>query len=132
MKKYHFHPDNLIIITNENKVYIEKPSLAKFDLQKDVVYPIENSTEFQYIVGYGTRNFNKGDMISFSDQLRTDLDEIIDNIDVLIQRKQKREIVDNSVWEIPEDMRIYTPTTTTVEPEIETTTTTTTEAPNVN
>lgn len=132
MKKYHYHPDNIIIITNEDKVYIEKPSLAKFDLQKDIIYPIESSTEFQYIMGYGTRNFNMGDMISFSDQPRTDLDEIINNVDLLIQRKQKREIVDNSVWEIPEDMRVYTPTTTTIEPEIETTTTTTTEAPNVN
>ena len=123
MKRYHFHPDKLVIITNENKIYIEKPSLAKFDLQKDIVYPIENSTEFEYIVGYGTRNFNKGDMISFSDEQRPELDEIINNIDVLIQRKQKREIVDNSVWEIPEDMKVYTPattttTTTTIEPEV--------------
>ena len=84
MKRYHFHPDKLVIITNENKIYIEKPSLAKFDLQKDIVYPIENSTEFEYIMGYGTRNFNKGDMISFSDEQRPELDEIINNIDVLI------------------------------------------------
>ena len=131
MKRYHFHPDKLVIITNENKTYIEKPSLAKFDLQKDIVYPIENSTEFEYIMGYGTRNFNKGDMISFSDEQRPELDEIINGIDVLIQRKQKREIVDNSVWEIPEDMRVYTPPTTTLPPE-ETTTTIEPESPNVN
>lgn len=105
MKKYHYHPDNIIIITNENKVYIEKISFAKFDFQKNVICPIENSTEFQYIVGYGTRNFNKGDMISFNDQARPDLDEIIENIDVLIERKQKRGIVDDSIWEIPEDMK---------------------------
>lgn len=130
MKKYHFHPDNLIIITNENKIYIEKPFLAKFDAQKDIIYPIENSTEFHYIMDYGTRNFNKGDMISFSDSPRSELDFFIENIDLLLQRQKIRGEDNQSVWEIPEDMKVYTPTTTT-------TTTTTTlppepEVPNVN
>ena len=132
MKKYHYHPDDIIIITNEDKVYIEKPSLAKFDLRKDVIYPIENSTEFQYILGYGTKNFNKNDMISFSDEARLDLDELINNVEELIKRKKVRENIDMSLWQIPEDMKTYTPPTTTT-----TTTTTTTlppepEVPNVN
>ena len=130
MKKYHFHPDNLIIITNENKIYIEKPFFAKFDAQKDIVYPIENSTEFQYIMDYGTRNFNKGDMISFNDSPRPELDFFIENIDLLLQRQKVRGEENQSLWEIPEDMRVYTPpttTTTTSYPDI-----TTTEVPNVN
>ena len=130
MKKYHFHPDNLIIITNENKIYIEKPFLAKFDAQKDIVYPIENSTEFQYVMNYGTKNFNKGDMISFNDSIRPELDFFIENIDLLLQRQKVRGEENQSLWEIPEDMRVYTPpttTTTTSYPDI-----TTTEVPNVN
>lgn len=127
MKKYHFHPDNLIIITNENKIYIEKPFFAKFDAQKDIIYPIDNSTEFQYIMGYGTRNFNKGDMISFDDSSRSELDFFIENIDLLLQRQKIRGENTQSLWEIPEDMKVYTPTTTTDYPDI-----TTTEVPNVN
>lgn len=134
MKKYHFHPDNLIIITNEDKVYIEKPFFAKFDAQKDVVYPIDNLTEFQYYMGYGTRNFNKGDMISFDDSPRPELDFFIENIDLLLQRQKVRVENSQSLWEIPEDMKVYTPTTTST---TTTTTTTTTlspepEVPNVN
>ena len=118
MKKYHFHPDNLVIITNEEKIYIEKVSLAKLDFQKDPIYPIEHSTEFQYIMGYGTRNFNKGDMISFSDEQRQELDDLINNIDIYINKKNIRDNLDPSVWEIPEDMKVYVaPTTTTLAPE---------------
>ena len=109
MKKYHFHPDKLIIITNDDKIYIEKPHLAKFDLQKPATYPIEHSTEFVYISGYGTRNFNKGDMISFSDEPRPDLDEIINNIDNLISKKKIREALPPAAWDIPEDMKEYKP-----------------------
>lgn len=118
MKKYHFHPDNLVIITNEEKIYIEKVSLAKLDFQKDPIYPIEHSTEFQYIMGYGTRNFNKGDMISFSDEQRPELDDLINNIDIYINKKNIRDNLDPSVWEIPEDMKVYVAlTTTTLAPE---------------
>lgn len=127
MKKYHFHPDNFIIITNENKIYIEKPFFAKFDAQKDIVYPIENSTEFQYVMNYGTKNFNKGDMISFNDSQRPELDFFIENIDLLLQRQKVRGEENQSLWEIPEDMKVYTPPTTTT-----TTLTPEPEVPNVN
>lgn len=105
MKKYHYHPDNIVIVTNGDKVYADHISFAKFDFQRDVVRPLENSTEFHYIVGYGTRNFNKGDMISFSESARPDLDELIDSIDQVIQRKNRRQVFDGKEWEIPEDMK---------------------------
>lgn len=117
MKKYHFHPDKLVIITNGINVYIEKPFLAKFDAQKDIIYPIENSTEFQYIMGYGTRNFNNGDMISFDDSPRPELDFFIENINLLLQRQKVRGEGDQSVWEIPEDMKTYTNPTSESEEE---------------
>ena len=104
MKKYHYHPDHFIVIMNEDKVYIEHVSLAKFDMQREVVRPPEHTTEFHYIFGYGTRYFTKGDMTSFSDEPRPELDDIIMNLDQIIQKKKIREsnVID---WNIPEDMK---------------------------
>jgi hypothetical protein len=127
MKRYHFHPDKFIYIYNNGKVYYESLLFAKFDLGNNLVLPIENSDEFEYIIGYGTRNFNRTGMISFNDEIRLDLDNIIENIDILIKKKNNRSIIDDSIWEIPEDMKVYTPPTTTLAPE-----NTTTEVPNVN
>ena len=117
MKKYHYHPDRYIIIINEDKSYIETEKLAKFDLQTAIITPIAGSTEFEYIQDYGTRNFNKGDMISFSDLDRPDLNDIISNIDNHILRKKIRESIDNNLWEIPEDMKTYSPPEPEPQPE---------------
>lgn len=104
MKKYHYHPDSFIIITNENKTYIELSKLANFDMQNKVVNPSSGITEFQYIQGYGTKSFNKGDMVCFCDADRPELNSLIDSIDVFLEKKKLRESLDNSVWKIPEDM----------------------------
>lgn len=117
MKRYHFHPDKYICIYNNNKTYYESLVFAKFDLGNSLTLPIENSDEFEYIIGYGTRNFNRNGMISFSDEPRPELDQLIENIDILIQKKNNRGIIDDNAWAIPEDMKVYTPPTTTIEPE---------------
>ena len=117
MKKYHFHPDKYIIIINYDKSYIEAEKLAKFDLERTIIAPLEGSTEFEYIQGYGTRNFHKGDMISFSDIDRPELNDIISNIDKYILKKKVRESIDSNLWEIPEDMKNYTPPEPPPEPQ---------------
>lgn len=100
----------MIIIINDNKAYVDSTIYFKYDYQSPIIGPIEGSTEFEYISGYGTRNFNRGDMISFNDQARPELDEIIDNIDNLIERKAARvQNYPDYLWEIPADMRDYAP-----------------------
>lgn len=104
MKRYHYHPDNTICIRNGEKIYYESFEFAKFDLGSNLKLPIDGSTEFEYIVGYGTRNFTRTDMVSFSDEPRPDLDQVIENIDIWIKKKNNRGIVDDNAWQIPEDM----------------------------
>lgn len=104
MKRYHFHPDKFIYIYNGSKVYYESLPFARFDLGNSLALPIENSDEFEYITGYGTRNFNRTGMISFSDEIRPELDQLIENIDILIQKKNHRGVVDDNAWKIPDDM----------------------------
>lgn len=104
MKKYHFHPDKFIHIYNGNKVYYESLAFAKFDIGSSLALPLEGSDELEYIVGYGTRNFNRSGMVSFSDEVRLDLDELIENVDMLINKKNNRGVVDDNAWKIPDDM----------------------------
>lgn len=105
MKRYHYHPDNIIYIKNDNKIYFESVKFAKFDTGGKVVYPQEGSDEFEYISGYGTRNYNRDGMVSFIAGPRPELDELIEAIDTLIQVKTNRGNVTDDPWNIPEDMR---------------------------
>lgn len=104
MKRYYYHPDHIIYIFNEEKTYYENLVFAKFDLGANLQFPPESHTEFEYIVGYGTRNFSKGNMTSFSPEARQDLDKVIEDIDLWIEKKKQRENTNESVWEIPDDM----------------------------
>jgi len=104
VKKYYYHPDKIIYIFNEDKTYFESVIFAKFDLGTAFVAPPEGVTEFEYIVGYGTKNFCKSDMVSFSSDPRIDLDNLIENIDFFIQKKNNRSVDNDQLWEIPSDM----------------------------
>ena len=117
MKRYYFHPDKIIYIFNEQKIYFESLLFAKFDIGSSIALPIDGSDEFEYIIGYGTRSFNRSGMISFSDEQRPELDAIIENIDILINKKNVRGVIDENIWNIPEDMKVYKPITTTLAPE---------------
>jgi len=105
MKRYFYHPDNIIYITNEEKNYFEILKFAKFDIGVNLVKPIEGSDEFEYIQGYGTRNFNRQGMVSFNSDPRPELDNIIENIDILIEKKNQRGQITDDPWVLPEDMK---------------------------
>jgi len=109
MKKYHFHPDKYVYIYNDDKVYCEKLKLAKFDVGNGLVMPTDGATELQYAAGYGTKIFVKGDMVSFSDAARPDIDSLIDNIDTFLRKQKIRGEENESLWVIPEDMKTYKP-----------------------
>lgn len=104
MKRYFYHPDSVIYITNEEKHYFEFLKFAKFDIGASLVKPTEGSDEFEYIQGYGTKNFNRQGMINFSDEPRPELDAIIENIDVFIEKKKQRGAITDDPWNIPDDM----------------------------
>ena len=104
MKRFHYHPDKMICIRNGDKIYYESLAFARFDIGLTIPPPVDNSDEYEYIIGYGTRNFNRTDMLSFSEMPRNELDNIIENIDVLISKQKTRGAIDENAWTIPEDM----------------------------
>ena len=105
IKRYFYHPDNIIYITNEEKTYFEVIKFAKFDIGSNIVIPQNGADEFEYIAGYGTKYFNRQGMISFNDEPRPDLDALIENIDFYIDKKNKRGIITDDPWNIPEEMK---------------------------
>lgn len=105
MKRYHYHPDNIIYVKNGDKNYFEYVKFAKFDIGSGIVIPPEGADEFEYIVGYGTRNFNREGLVSFSEETRPDLDELIEDIDTFIKMKVNRGEITDDPWNIPMDMR---------------------------
>lgn len=105
MKRYFYHPDNVVYITNEEKQYFEMLRLAKFDVGPSLATPQFGADEFDYVQGYGTKYFNRQGMIKFSDEPRPDLDALIDNIDAYIDKKTKRGLVTEDPWNLPEDMK---------------------------
>ena len=109
MKKYHFHPDKYVYIYSDDKVYCENLKLAKFDVGSGLVIPVDGATELLYVAGYGIKTFVKGDMVSFSDVARPDIDSLIDNIDTFLQKQKIRGEENELLWQIPEDMKTYTP-----------------------
>jgi hypothetical protein len=105
MKRYHYHPDHTICVRNGDRIYYDTLEFAKFDLGSLLQTPAEGSTEFEYIVGYGTRNFSRTDLLSFSEEPRPELDALIENIEVLLEKQKRRGVVDDNAWQIPEDMK---------------------------
>ena len=105
MKRYYYHPDHMVYITNGDQTYFETLKFAKFDIGNNIVKPIQDQDELEYIQGYGTRFFNRQGLLSFDPQPNPILDGIIENIEVYIKKKNIRGPITDDVWVIPEDMR---------------------------
>ena len=96
--KYSNKEKNLITLTNEDKIYIEDPMYAFKEFENPLPVLIFNTDELIYDYEGNFKYFNKEELIQEKNEKSILINNIIDSIDVYIEKKSIR---DNLIKEKP-------------------------------
>lgn len=93
MKKYKYSnkEKNLITLTNDEKIYIEDPMFAFQDFETHLPTLIFKTDEMIYDYEGNFKYFYKDKLVQETDEKSELINQIIDSIDIFIERKKIRD-----------------------------------------
>lgn len=89
--KYEYKEKNLITLINNEKKYCDNPIFAIKDFECHVPTLIFNTDEMIYEYDKGFKYYFKNNLVYANDEKSKLLDDIIDSIDVYIEKKNIRD-----------------------------------------
>ena len=89
--KYEYKEQNLITLINEEKIYSENPMYAIGDFDYHVPCLLDETDELIYEYEQGLKYYNKNIITYEIKEKNEKLDNLIDSIDVFIEKKKIRD-----------------------------------------